>query len=124
MAGGWKGAGGGCVMIRVALKMLRGELAKCAMPSGGICLSTLLMVQGLAFGIGVIQFSCAAPVSIRAPIWAAMPLVSGLGDNHPLRDLAGVPSHIVRIGDDPMDQTLAGLVEAGGESKRSAHTLF
>ncbi|OAM88972.1 hypothetical protein OH491_19320 [Termitidicoccus mucosus] len=101
-------------MIRVALKMLRGVPAKYAMPISGICFSTILMVQGLALGIDGIRLNYAAPTNIRAPIFGATPLVESLGGNQPLRAL----------GDEPNDQTLADLVEAGEESKRSAHTHF
>jgi len=102
-------------MIRVALKMLRGEPGKYGMPPSGICFSAILM----ALGMGVIRLNNPTPTNIRAPIWGAR-----LGDHHPLRDLAGaagMPSRIVRPGDEAPDQTLADLVEAGGESKRSAH---
>ncbi|MFA6286285.1 MAG: ABC transporter permease [Opitutaceae bacterium] len=73
-------------MIRVALKMLLGAPEQYAMLISGICFSTILMVQGLALGIGVIQLNYALSTNVRAPIWVGTPLVASLGDNQPLRD--------------------------------------
>lgn len=73
-------------MMRIALKMLLGEPAKYGMLISGICFSTILMVQGLALGIGVIQLNYATSTNVRAPIWVATPLVASLGENQPLRD--------------------------------------
>ena len=43
----------------VALKMLFGERAKSAMLISGICFATILMVQGLALGLGLLATSYA-----------------------------------------------------------------
>jgi putative ABC transport system permease protein len=73
-------------MIRVALKMLLGEPAKYAMLVSGVCFSTILMVQGLALGFGVIELNYALSSNIRSPIWVTSPQVESISDNQPLRD--------------------------------------
>jgi putative ABC transport system permease protein len=74
-------------MYSIALKMLFGERAKCAMLISGICFATILMVQGLALGLGLLSTSYSTAVNVRAPIWVASSLIDQVVmNNQPLLD--------------------------------------
>lgn len=76
-------------MISIGLKMLFGERAKLAMLVSGICFATILMVQGLALGLGLLATSYATAVNVSAPIWVASPLIDQVVmNNQPLLDTA------------------------------------
>jgi putative ABC transport system permease protein len=71
----------------IALKMLFGDRAKSTMLISGICFATILMVQGLALGLGLLTTSYATAMNVTAPIWVASPLVDQvMMNNQPLRD--------------------------------------
>jgi putative ABC transport system permease protein len=74
-------------MNLIALKMLFGERAKSAMLVSGICFATILMVQGLALGLGLLATSYATAVNVNSPIWVASPLIDQVVmNNQPLLD--------------------------------------
>ncbi|MBI1176315.1 FtsX-like permease family protein [bacterium] len=74
-------------MTAIALKMLFGERAKVAMLVSGICFATILMVQGLSLGLGILATSYATAVNLKAPIWVASPLIDQVVmNNQPLLD--------------------------------------
>jgi putative ABC transport system permease protein len=71
----------------IALKMLFGERAKSAMLVSGICFATILMVQGLALGLGLLATSYSTAVNVTAPIWVASPLIDQVTmNNQPMLD--------------------------------------
>lgn len=74
-------------MNRIALKMLFGARAQSTMLISGICFATILMVQGLALGLGLLATSYATAVNVSAPIWVASPLIDQVSmNNQPLLD--------------------------------------
>lgn len=73
-------------MTDVALQMLYGDRSKYALLISGIGFSVVLMAQGLALLIGVINFSTATLDNIRAPIWVVMPAVEQVEDIQPMKD--------------------------------------
>ncbi len=74
-------------MNLIALKMLFGERAKSTMLLSGICFATILMIQGLALGLGLLATSYATGVNVTAPIWVANPLIDQVVmNNQPLLD--------------------------------------
>lgn len=74
-------------MISIGLKMLFGARAQLTMLVSGICFATILMVQGLALGLGLLTTSYATAVNVNAPIWVASPLVDTVNmTNQPLLD--------------------------------------
>ncbi|HEX8013347.1 MAG TPA: ABC transporter permease [Casimicrobiaceae bacterium] len=74
-------------MVSIGLKMLFGARAQLTMLVSGICFATILMVQGLALGLGLLTTSYATAVNVNAPIWVASPLVDTVNmTNQPLLD--------------------------------------
>jgi putative ABC transport system permease protein len=73
-------------MTDVSLQMLYGDRAKYALLITGVCLSSILMAQGLAMFFGIIGFSFATIDNVRAPIWVVDPKVEQVADNQPLKD--------------------------------------
>lgn len=74
------------VMTGLALRMLFGERAKYLLLLGGIAAATLMMIQGIALGFGVLSFSYATADNIRSPIWVVDQAVEQVNDNQPLRE--------------------------------------
>jgi putative ABC transport system permease protein len=66
--------------------MLFGERAKYTLLLSGIAAATVLMVQGVALGYGILSFSYATADNVRSPIWVVDPVVQQVNDNHPLRE--------------------------------------
>lgn len=73
-------------MTGLALRMLFGERAKYLLLLSGIAAATIMMVQGIALGFGVLGFSYATADNIRSPIWVVDPAVEQVNDNQPLRE--------------------------------------
>lgn len=70
----------------IALSMLFGERGKYWLLLSGIGASTILMVQGLALGFGIMSYSYGTLDNIRSPIWVVDPKVVQVNDRQPLRD--------------------------------------
>jgi putative ABC transport system permease protein len=73
-------------MIGLALRMLFGERAKYLLLLSGIAAATVMMIQGIALGFGVLSFSYATADNVRSPIWVVDPAAEHVGDNQPLRE--------------------------------------
>ena len=73
-------------MNRLALRMLFGDHAKYLMLISGITFATILMAQGASLFCGLMSWTFAPLLNIRAPVWVADPLVEQVNDNKPLRD--------------------------------------
>lgn len=73
-------------MMSVALKMLLGNTTKYTLLVSGICVATILMIQGLALFSGMLTFSYSTITNVRSPLWIFDPTVQQVGDNQPLRD--------------------------------------
>src|SRR5258708_4756368 len=73
-------------MMGIALSMLFGERAKYLLLLSGIGAATILMVQGLALGYGILSYSYATLDNIRSAIWVVDPKVEQVNDHQPLRD--------------------------------------
>jgi putative ABC transport system permease protein len=66
--------------------MLFGDRAKYLLLISGIAAATILMVQGMALGFGLLGFASATADNVRSPIWVDDPLSQQVNDNQPLRD--------------------------------------
>jgi len=74
-------------MYFIALKMLFGERTRATVLVSGICFATILMLQGLALGAGLLATSYATAVNVTAPLWVTSPLVDQVSmNNQPLSD--------------------------------------
>ena len=73
-------------MIGLALRMLFGERAKYLLLLSGLSCATIMMLQGMSLGFGVLSFSFSTADNIRSPIWVVDPMVEQVNDNQPLRE--------------------------------------
>ena len=73
-------------MTGLALRMLFGERAKYLLLLSGIAAATIMMVQGVSLGFGILSYSYATIDNIRSPIWVVDPMAQQVNDFQPLRE--------------------------------------
>ncbi len=72
-------------MIRLALNMLFADRMKVGLLVGALALSSLLMIHQAGVLSGIMRWTYAVTLNVRAPIWVSDPKVKEVGSPRPLR---------------------------------------